>query len=62
MAGDLNNDDVIDILDIALCASNFGTTAAEGDVNADGLVDIYDLVLIGKNFKLASPQPGVCTP
>jgi hypothetical protein len=45
-----------------MCAANFGSAAPEADVNADGVVDIYDLVLIGKNFKLASPQPGVCTP
>lgn len=60
LAGDLNNDDKIDILDLTLCASNFGTTMPAGDVNADGIVNIYDLVLIGKNFKLASPQQGIC--
>ena len=60
LAGDLNNDGVIDISDLALCAANFGSAGPDGDVNADGVVDIYDLVLIGKNFKLASPQVGVC--
>lgn len=62
LAGDLNDDDSVDILDLSQCAFWFGTTDAAGDVNADGIVDIYDLVLIGKNFKLASPQPGVCVP
>jgi hypothetical protein len=62
LAGDLNDDEVVDILDLSLCASEFGSTSPDADVNADGIVDIYDLVLIGKNFKLASPQPGVCTP
>ncbi len=62
LAGDLNDDEVIDILDLSLCAADFGSTAPAADVNANGIVDIYDLVLIGKNFKLASPQPGVCIP
>jgi hypothetical protein len=62
LAGDMNNDGVIDILDLTFCASQFGTAAPEADVNADGVVNIYDLVLVGKNFKLSSPQPGVCVP
>lgn len=60
LAGDLNNDNVVDIADLALCAAYFGTTGPDGDVNADGVVNIYDLVLIGKNFKLAGPIEGVC--
>jgi hypothetical protein len=60
LAGDLNNDEVVDILDLALGAAEFGSTSPDADVNADGIVDIYDLVLIGKNFKLASPLLGAC--
>lgn len=62
LAGDLNDDDVIDILDLTFCAAEFGALTPDADVNANGIVDIYDLVLIGKNFKLASPQPGICAP
>jgi hypothetical protein len=62
LAGDLNNDGIIDISDLVLCASHFDATGPDGDVNADGVVNIYDLVLVGKNFKLSSPQPGVCMP
>jgi hypothetical protein len=62
LAGDMNNDGAVDILDLTLCASHFETTAPEADVNADGIVNIYDLVLVGKNFKLTSPQPGACVP
>ncbi len=61
-AGDLNNDQVVDILDLAMCAAAFDTANPIADVNADGVVDIYDLVLIGKNFKLSGPQAGVCVP
>lgn len=60
VGGDLNNDGIIDIADLALCAANFGGPGPEGDVNADGIVNIYDLVLLGKNFKIAGPQPGAC--
>ena len=60
LAGDLNSDGIIDILDLALCAANFGLAGPDGDVNADGVVNIYDLVLIGKNFKLEGPQLGAC--
>lgn len=62
LAGDINNDGSVDILDLSLCAASFGTADPETDVNADGTINIYDLVLIGKNFKLTSPQPGLCVP
>jgi hypothetical protein len=60
IAGDLNNDEIIDVADLALCAANFGGTGPDGDVNDDGVVNIYDLVLIGKNFKISGPQQGAC--
>jgi hypothetical protein len=60
LGGDLNNDGVIDILDLSLCAANFDTAASEADVNADGIVDVYDLVLVGKNFKLEAPTVYLC--
>ncbi len=61
-AGDLNGDQVVDILDLTMCAAALGTVSSTADVNADGIVDIYDLVLIGKNFKLTGPRVGECTP
>jgi hypothetical protein len=65
LGGDLTGpngpaDDVIDILDLAKCASSFETDDAEADVNADGIVDVYDLVLLGKNFKLEGPTVFDC--
>ncbi len=60
LGGDLNNDGVIDILDLSLCAASFDTAAPEADVNADGIVDVYDLVLVGKNFKLEAPTVYLC--
>jgi hypothetical protein len=60
LGGDLNNDEIIDILDLATCAGHFETTDPEADVNADGIVDVYDLVLLGKNFKLEGPTAYFC--
>ena len=62
LGGDLNDDEVIDILDLSLCASHFETTDPAADVNADGTVDVYDLVLLGKNFKLEGPTVVSCAP
>ncbi len=62
LGGDLNSDEIIDILDLSLCAASFDTTAPEADVNADGIVDVYDLVLLGKNFKLVGPTIVDCAP
>jgi len=60
LGGDLNNDGIIDILDLATCAAHFETSDPEADVNADGMVDVYDLVLLGKNFKLEAPTVYDC--
>ena len=43
---DLNNDNVVDISDLALLLANFGTAGPIGDINASGVVDISDLALI----------------
>ena len=47
---DLNADGAIDILDLVIVASQFGSLApnpASADVNGHGMVDISDIVLIG---------------
>jgi hypothetical protein len=54
LAGDINGDSTIDILDLVAVASNFGSTTPsppEADLNQDGVVDIIDIVLVGKNFQ-----------
>jgi len=51
-AANVNHDDVINILDLVLVASNFGQTGRnlQGDVNRDGVIDVFDLVRIAKYF------------
>ena len=45
--GDLNHDGVVNILDLVLAASQFGTTGpSAADLNGDNMVNIQDLVLV----------------
>jgi hypothetical protein len=60
VAGDLNNDQAINIMDLTRCAAAFGTVDAGADLNADGIVDLLDLVLIGINFGKVGPTQVFC--
>ncbi len=55
--GDLNNDNVVNILDLVMVASKFGTTNAAADVNGDGTVNIQDLVLVANALDNVSAAP-----
>lgn len=54
--GDLNGDDVVDIIDIAQAALAFGSAVGdpgydpEADMNVDGIIDLFDLVMIVLEF------------
>jgi minor extracellular serine protease Vpr len=53
LAGDINGDNIIDILDLSTVGANFNSSSpspAAADVNGDGTVDIVDIVLVAKNF------------
>ena len=56
---DLDGDDSIDINDLAILLSNFGTTAGanpqDGDVDGDGDVDLTDLAILLSNFGSVCP-------
>lgn len=54
---DVNYDDIIDILDLALVARKYNTVNGDNmwdtnlDVNEDGVVDIFDIVMISKKME-----------
>jgi hypothetical protein len=54
--GDVNGDDIVDILDALLASSAFGTFPRhpnwnpDVDLNGDGLIDIYDIIILSANF------------
>lgn len=56
-AGDVNGDDVIDILDLSYIASrmNEGAGSSAADFNADGKMDLLDLVMAAANYGKQGP-------
>jgi len=54
--GDINADGVVDIYDLILVASVFGSEEGDhnfspnADINADKIVDIYDLIIVASHF------------
>ena len=58
LAGDLNHDGVVDISDLVLVASQFGTTGpSAADLNADNTVNIQDLVLVANALDTVAAAP-----
>lgn len=53
--GDINGDQVIDILDLAYIAGRYRTTDSKADITGDGLVDIFDLVITASNYQERGP-------
>ncbi|WP_129688209.1 S8 family serine peptidase [Gottfriedia acidiceleris] len=50
VAGDVNKDNVIDILDAIYIQTYWGTNKRSADINFDGTVDTKDLAFVQKNF------------
>ena len=56
--GDLNHDGVVNILDLVLVASQFGTTGiTAADLNGDGTVNIQDLVFVANAISNVRAAP-----
>ena len=62
-AADLNNDGVVNILDLVLVASQFGTTGiTAADLNGDNTVNIQDLVLVANALSNVAAAPSAKQP
>jgi parallel beta-helix repeat protein len=54
--GDLNNDDKVNMIDIGIAASAFGSFPdhlrwkPEADINQDGVIDLRDIAIVARNF------------
>src|SRR5690606_17139878 len=59
-AGDLNQDNRVDLNDIVLITANYNGPAmmAEADLNGDGWIDIRDLTIVGAQVGVEGPLPG----
>ncbi|WP_421378110.1 S8 family serine peptidase [Bacillus salacetis] len=55
-AGDINQDDVIDVMDAIEVQDHFGTSNREADINFDGTVDTTDLQYIIDNYLVQNPD------
>jgi hypothetical protein len=55
LAGDLNGDERIDIVDFSLFRGRFGSEDDLGDLNNSGFVDILDFSLLRTNFGTWGP-------
>ncbi len=54
-AGDVNGDDVIDVLDALAIQTHGGTNERSADINFDGTVDMKDLSFVENNFGIKNP-------
>jgi hypothetical protein len=50
LPGDLNNDNTVNIQDLSILLSNYGTTNATADINGDGTVNILDMSILLSNY------------
>ena len=58
LAEDVNQDGVVNTLDLAVVASQFGQSNQDSaDVNRDGIVNILDLVLVAGAFRETAAAP-----
>ncbi|MEH7014141.1 S8 family serine peptidase, partial [Neobacillus niacini] len=55
IAGDVNKDDVIDVMDALFLQKYWGTNTREADINFDGVVDAKDMAFVEKNYLMQNP-------
>ncbi|QKE73433.1 S8 family serine peptidase [Arthrobacter citreus] len=55
IAGDVNKDDVIDVMDALYLQTYWGTNKRDADINFDGVVDAKDLAFVEQNYLMQNP-------
>ncbi|WP_176545164.1 S8 family serine peptidase [Bacillus sp. AFS041924] len=53
--GDINKDNVIDVMDAIYIQTYWGTNKRSADINFDGVVDVKDLAFVEKYYLLQNP-------
>jgi len=61
-AGDVNNDNVIDILDAVYITEKLNTNDRNADINFDGIVDSKELQYVKQNYLLKNPDASANKP
>jgi hypothetical protein len=61
LAGDIDDDDAVDIVDATIAGASFGQTDSNpADITQDQVVDIFDIVLVSVNYGETGPQVWNC--
>ncbi|GAB4526838.1 MAG: hypothetical protein Kow0063_01490 [Anaerolineae bacterium] len=62
LAGDVNGDGIIDIVDAVAIGTAFGDPASNpaADLNDDGAINVLDLILMAVNFGVEAPTVWAC--
>jgi hypothetical protein len=47
---DLNSDGIVDVIDLSILVSRWGTSDPDADINSDGTVDALDLSVLVSNW------------
>ena len=55
IGGDVNKDDVIDVMDAVHIHTYWGTNKPEADINYDGNVDAKDIAFVENNYFMQNP-------
>lgn len=55
-AGDLNNDGIVNVLDMAIMISVWNQSEVTADYNKDGEVNVFDYVLLSANFNAVDEE------
>ena len=62
IVGDLNNDGVVNVFDLSILLSHWGTNDATSDINHDGTVNIFDLSSLLSHWGQSSTPTPTSTP